>query len=45
MSNDWIPSGDAEFDAHYKKYCRIVNEKTTGDTPEWTTSPRRGKRT
>jgi hypothetical protein len=39
MSKDWIPDSDPEFDAHYKKYCRIVSEKTSGDTPEWTHIP------
>jgi hypothetical protein len=43
MSNknkgDWIPDADPEFDAQYKKYCQVVNQKTSGSPPEWTHIP------
>jgi hypothetical protein len=39
MSKDWIPHEDTAFDAHYKKYCRIVNQKTSGSPPEWAHIP------
>jgi hypothetical protein len=38
-SDDIVPDADVEFDAKYKKYCQVVNQKTTGSTPEWTHIP------
>jgi hypothetical protein len=34
-----IPAGDAEFDEYTGKYCHIVNQKTSGENPEWTHIP------
>jgi hypothetical protein len=39
MSNDFIPAGDAEFDAFFKRYCQIVTQKTSGGSPAWTHIP------
>jgi hypothetical protein len=39
MGNDWIPSGDVEFDAFFKHYIQVVGTKTSGATPVWTHIP------
>jgi hypothetical protein len=36
---DFIPAGDAEFDAFFKHYCQVVALKTSGQTPAWTHIP------
>ena len=35
----FIPSSDIEFDAFLRRYCQIVNQKTSGSPPEWTHIP------
>ncbi|MDR1587255.1 MAG: hypothetical protein LBS57_07360 [Treponema sp.] len=35
----FIPGPDAEFDVFFSKYCQIVSQKTTGESPAWTHIP------
>jgi hypothetical protein len=35
----FIPDGDAAYDKFFKNICRYVNQKITGQSPEWTHIP------
>jgi hypothetical protein len=36
---NYIPRNDAEFNTWFKNLCQYVNQKTTGQNPEWTHIP------
>jgi hypothetical protein len=38
-NRDYVPAKDAEFNTWFKNLCQYVNQKTTGQNPEWTHIP------
>ena len=39
MSNDYIPTRDADFDPWFKNFTQYVSGKASGSGPEWTHIP------
>jgi hypothetical protein len=39
MSKSFIPYSDAAYDKFFKNICQYVNQKTSGQDPEWTHIP------